>query len=201
MEPVSSTSVDYFVPASAQGQRHFDFPGHRQSRRDAVRRDRLFVAPGERLALSDLRSLCRTSATVKFWRTDKLDADGAPTLLRRLKLFNDKFPEVPVTSLSVLEDLSELAIGLGNGAVFLFSGDLIRDRAPRQILLKRDGPVCAIFCSQFCRVISLTTCGVCVFFLRSSSCRAVCDGRSLSRRCRESVSVGRRCRSCVVVFY
>jgi hypothetical protein len=42
--------------------------------------------------------------------------------------------------MGVLEDLSELAVGLGNGAVFLFSGDMIRERTPRQILLKRDGP-------------------------------------------------------------
>lgn len=41
--------------------------------------------------------------------------------------------------MGLLEDLSELAVGLGNGAVFLFSGDLLRDRSLRQLLLKREG--------------------------------------------------------------
>ena len=44
-----------------------------------------------------------------------------------------RFFQVPVTCMGVLEDLSELAVGLGNGAVFLFSGDLLRDRSLRQV--------------------------------------------------------------------
>ena len=55
-------------------------------------------------------------------------------------LFVNQFIFLQITCLSVLEDLSELAIGLGNGAVFLFSGDLLRDRTPRHTLLKQEGP-------------------------------------------------------------
>jgi hypothetical protein len=73
-------------------------------------------------------------------RLDKLDADGNPMLARALKVFSPKFPAVPVTSFSVLEDLSQLALGLGNGAVMLFDGNILRDRNVKQALIQGQGP-------------------------------------------------------------
>jgi hypothetical protein len=61
-----------------------------------------------------------SASQFKFWRTDKFGPDGAPLLLRKLKVFNERFPEVAVTCMGVLEDLTELAVGLGNGTqIFL----------------------------------------------------------------------------------
>jgi len=50
-----------------------------------------------------------------------------------------KFPAMPVTSFTVLEDLSQLALGLGNGAVMLFDGNLLRDRNVKQSLIQGQG--------------------------------------------------------------
>jgi len=80
------------------------------------------------------------STTIKIWRLDKTDADGTPMLARAIKVFSSKFPAVPVTSFAVLEDLSQLALGLGNGAVMLFDGNLLRDRNVKQALIQGQGP-------------------------------------------------------------
>jgi len=80
------------------------------------------------------------NTAIKIWRMDvKGDVEGAPQMARAIKLFSQKFPPVPVTSFTVLEDLSQLAIGLGNGAVMLFDGNLIRDRNVRQTLIQGQG--------------------------------------------------------------
>ena len=79
------------------------------------------------------------NTTIKIWRLDKSDAEGNPMLARALKVFSSKFPAVPVTSFSVLEDLSQLALGLGNGAVMLFDGNILRDRNVKQSLIQGQG--------------------------------------------------------------
>ena len=79
------------------------------------------------------------NTTIKIWRLDKTDAEGNPMLARALKVFSPKFPAVPVTSFTVLEDLSQLALGLGNGAVMLFDGNLLRDRNVKQSLIQGQG--------------------------------------------------------------
>jgi hypothetical protein len=68
------------------------------------------------------------AASLKFWRLDKLDEEGRPLLARKLPIFNTKFPPVPITCFSALEDLSQIAVGLANGAVMLFDGNMLRDR-------------------------------------------------------------------------
>lgn len=60
--------------------------------------------------------------SIKIWRIQEGETQQ-PQMARALKVFSPKFPAVPVTSFSVLEDLSQLAIGLGNGAVMLFDGE------------------------------------------------------------------------------
>lgn len=72
----------------------------------------------------------------KIW---KLDAENKePVCLRTIPLFSSsKFPEVPVTCFSLLEDQSQLAVGLGNGALMLF--ELYRTTIRQQLLLP-EGP-------------------------------------------------------------
>jgi vacuolar protein sorting-associated protein 11 len=77
---------------------------------------------------------------IKIYRLDKEDVDGRPVCVRTIKIFNSKFPPVAVTCFAVLEDLTQLAIGLGNGAVMLFDGNLLRDRACKYVLTTRRRP-------------------------------------------------------------
>jgi hypothetical protein len=81
------------------------------------------------------------NTSIKIWRLDKFDNDGVPICVRTLKIFSSKFPPVPVTSFSILEDLSQVAIGLGNGAVMLFNGNIMRDSSCKQSLLQREGKI------------------------------------------------------------
>lgn len=98
------------------------------------REEREVEAEGECCTNSSLLSLLPS-----FRRLDQNDADGNPMLARAIKIFSPKFPAVPVTSFTVLEDLSQLALGLGNGAVMLFDGNLLRDRHVKQSLIQGQG--------------------------------------------------------------
>jgi vacuolar protein sorting-associated protein 11 len=74
-------------------------------------------------------------ATIKLWHLDKRDKQGTPLLLQSVRLQRDK--PVPVTCFAVTEDLSQIAIGLADGAVVLVTGDIVRARAPKQQVLRR----------------------------------------------------------------
>eukprot|EP00457_Paulinella_chromatophora_P001265 gb/GEZN01001267.1/.p1 GENE.gb/GEZN01001267.1/~~gb/GEZN01001267.1/.p1 ORF type:complete len:995 (+),score=149.02 gb/GEZN01001267.1/:333-2987(+) len=67
-----------------------------------------------------------------------MDSTGVPVLSRNLPIFSSKFPQVPVTSFTLTEDFTKLAVGLGNGAVMLFEGNILRAN-PKQDLLQREG--------------------------------------------------------------
>jgi hypothetical protein len=82
-----------------------------------------------------------SNVSIKLWLLDKLDAENNPVLARNIKVFSKQFPQVPISCVSCLEDLSQLAIGLGNGAIMLFEGNLIRDRSPKQSLIQREGKI------------------------------------------------------------
>jgi hypothetical protein len=47
-------------------------------------------------SVGEMFSLARVRRGRVYRRMDKVDSDGSPTLIRRLKIFNEKFPEVPV---------------------------------------------------------------------------------------------------------
>lgn len=66
---------------------------------------------------------------IKIWNLDKIDKTGTPVLMKTIKL--SKITHA-VTAFASLEDLSRIAVGLRNGAVYLISGDLLRERDPRQ---------------------------------------------------------------------
>lgn len=67
-------------------------------------------------------------ATLKIWRmtSDDGDSEPNPSQVRELPLF--KSQELAVTALAVLDDLSQIAIGIEDGAVLLLRGDFGRDR-------------------------------------------------------------------------
>mmetsp|Transcript_3507 Transcript_3507/g.9503 ORF Transcript_3507/g.9503 Transcript_3507/m.9503 type:complete len:1008 (+) Transcript_3507:108-3131(+) len=76
------------------------------------------------------------NTSIKFFNMDRIDVDG-PHLLRMLRI--TKTQVVPITCLAVKEDLTEVVVGMCNGAVVSIQGDLLRDRTPRQKLLHQPG--------------------------------------------------------------
>eukprot|EP00163_Fabomonas_tropica_P014549 TRINITY_DN2645_c0_g3_i4.p1 TRINITY_DN2645_c0_g3~~TRINITY_DN2645_c0_g3_i4.p1 ORF type:complete len:454 (+),score=82.80 TRINITY_DN2645_c0_g3_i4:150-1511(+) len=81
-----------------------------------------------------------TKATIKIWNLEKVDPKKAePLCVKTVKIFSSKFPEVPVNCLAVTEDLSMIAVGLDNGSIVLYRGDLIRDRNWKTKVLKPEG--------------------------------------------------------------
>eukprot|EP00164_Ancoracysta_twista_P003478 GFYU01004640.1.p1 GENE.GFYU01004640.1~~GFYU01004640.1.p1 ORF type:complete len:938 (-),score=267.55 GFYU01004640.1:157-2970(-) len=79
------------------------------------------------------------SATIKLFRLDKLDKNGNPTCLRSMRIFSPKAVEVPVLCMSVVEDMSHMAIGLDNGAILLYRGDLVNERNIKPRILQPEG--------------------------------------------------------------
>ncbi|CAG8480604.1 10621_t:CDS:10 [Diversispora eburnea] len=72
------------------------------------------------------------SPVIKIWDLDKQDkSKGTPTCQRTIKVNHGGKPH-PVSTLAVLENLGQIAVGLANGVVVLIKGDLYRDRYTKQ---------------------------------------------------------------------
>lgn len=81
------------------------------------------------------------AAMVKVWRLEAKDGAPTPVCSRSFRAFDIKSADVPddcaVTCVAVTEDLTQVAIGCGDGTVFLFRGEFHRDRGSvkREILM------------------------------------------------------------------
>eukprot|EP00732_Lithocolla_globosa_P001976 Lithocolla_globosa_v1_NODE_1146_length_2839_cov_36.775503.p1 type:complete len:487 gc:universal NODE_1146_length_2839_cov_36.775503:1283-2743(+) len=82
--------------------------------------------------------------TIKVWNMDKADKSKSPLCLGNIRItFESR--AVPVSCFAVLENLSQMAVGLANGAVLLIRGDISRDRFTKQkILTKEKHPITAL---------------------------------------------------------
>ncbi|KAL9085048.1 MAG: hypothetical protein Q9165_007789 [Trypethelium subeluteriae] len=70
--------------------------------------------------------------TLKVWALDKLDKKtGIPRCQSTISIKNGR-KQFPITVFAALDDLSQLAVGFGNGAVTVVRGDLIHDRGTKQ---------------------------------------------------------------------
>ncbi|KAI9696333.1 MAG: hypothetical protein M1820_008175 [Bogoriella megaspora] len=70
--------------------------------------------------------------TLKVWALDKLDKKtGVPRCQSTITIKNGR-KQFPITAFAALDDLSQLAVGFGNGAVTVVRGDLIHDRGTKQ---------------------------------------------------------------------
>jgi hypothetical protein len=72
------------------------------------------------------------SPTIKIWNVDKKDKTGDPLCIKVIKISQP----IPVTVMAVLEDLSQIAIGLVNGTVLLIRGDM---KQTKQFILQPEG--------------------------------------------------------------
>ncbi|CEP09879.1 hypothetical protein [Parasitella parasitica] len=84
---------------------------------------------------------------VKFWDLDALkpiegtDDIIVPTLLRTIKIQHGG-KTYPVSTFAVLENMSQLAIGLANGVVILIRGDLSKDKTTKQkVIYEGEEPI------------------------------------------------------------
>jgi len=92
------------------------------------------------------------------WDLDKTDKNKNPQNIRSIKILFENKPYTvrilprafiflifffsQVSCIAALENLSQLAVGLANGAVILMRGDISRDRFIKQkILLKGNNPI------------------------------------------------------------
>ncbi|OJJ64615.1 hypothetical protein ASPSYDRAFT_84615 [Aspergillus sydowii CBS 593.65] len=79
---------------------------------------------------------------LKVWALDKPEKKtGIPSCLSTTTVQNAR-RSFPVSAFAVLGDLSQVAVGFGNGSVVIIRGDLIHDRGARQrIVFESEEPV------------------------------------------------------------
>ncbi|KAL2755330.1 hypothetical protein ACRALDRAFT_2041719 [Sodiomyces alcalophilus JCM 7366] len=82
---------------------------------------------------------------LKVWALDKLDKKtNLPTCLSTITIHNGK-KNFPISALSALDDLSQVAVGFANGTVTLIRGDLINDLGSKQrIMHESEEPVTGV---------------------------------------------------------
>ncbi|TGO52457.1 hypothetical protein BCON_0141g00300 [Botryotinia convoluta] len=69
---------------------------------------------------------------LKVWALDKpVKKTGLPTCQSSLIIQNGR-KQFPISAFTAMDDLSQLAVGFGNGAVTVIRGDLIHDRGAKQ---------------------------------------------------------------------
>ncbi|KAH1549572.1 hypothetical protein KXX57_000759 [Aspergillus fumigatus] len=79
---------------------------------------------------------------LKVWALDKPEKKtGVPRCLSTTSIQNARRP-FPISAFATLEDLSQVAVGFGNGSVTIIRGDLIHDRGARQrIVFESEEPI------------------------------------------------------------
>eukprot|EP00299_Pterocystis_sp_00344_P009327 c3894_g1_i2.p1 GENE.c3894_g1_i2~~c3894_g1_i2.p1 ORF type:complete len:937 (-),score=281.23 c3894_g1_i2:27-2807(-) len=98
-----------------------------------VKVDRVFQLTSQNILLAvgedKLANQQHKLIQLKMWFLDKEDKNGGPLLVRIQKIFPSKnIEESPVTALAAVDDMTHVAVGLENGSVILYRGDLMRDR-------------------------------------------------------------------------
>ncbi|KAL4898134.1 hypothetical protein BDV59DRAFT_166260 [Aspergillus ambiguus] len=107
---------------------------------------------------------------LKVWALDIAEKKtGAPRCLSTTSIQNAR-RLFPVTAFAALSDLSQVAVGFGNGSVAVIRGDLIHDRGARQRVVfeseepvtgleVQSGPVGALYISTTNRILALVISG------------------------------------------
>ncbi|KKK24724.1 vacuolar protein [Aspergillus rambellii] len=107
---------------------------------------------------------------LKVWALDKPEKKtGAPRCLSTTSVQNAR-RLFPVSAFATLGDLSQVAVGFGNGAVTIIRGDLIHDRGARQRIVfeseepvtgleVQSGPVTTLYISTTNRILALIITG------------------------------------------
>ncbi|KAJ5070611.1 vacuolar protein sorting-associated protein [Anaeramoeba ignava] len=73
---------------------------------------------------------------IKIFNLEQKNKKGVYPILKELKIYSGKYPNVKVSVLAVEENLTKIALGLENGAIVLIHGDILRDRFSKQKLIR-----------------------------------------------------------------
>lgn len=74
-----------------------------------------------------------TEPILKVWALEKVDKkSGMPQCRSSVTINTGHHQQFPITAFAALENLSQIALGFGNGAVKVIRGDLIHDRGTKQ---------------------------------------------------------------------
>ncbi|KAL4921451.1 hypothetical protein BDW62DRAFT_129178 [Aspergillus aurantiobrunneus] len=107
---------------------------------------------------------------LKVWALDKPEKkSGTPSCLSTTPIQNAR-RLFPVSAFAVFGDLSQVAVGFGNGSVAIIRGDLIHDRGARQRIVfesaepvtgleVQTGPVTTLYVSTTNRILALVISG------------------------------------------
>lgn len=107
---------------------------------------------------------------LKVWALDKLEKKtGIPRCQSTLQIQNGR-KQYPISAFAALDDLSQLAVGFGNGAVTVVRGDLIHDRGARQRTVFeseepitgiefREGNITTLYIATTARIMTLVISG------------------------------------------
>ncbi|OAC97684.1 hypothetical protein MUCCIDRAFT_154612 [Mucor lusitanicus CBS 277.49] len=127
------------TPAVFQTQKFIAYDGGRVTHMKQLKQKNVLVTVG----VSDVEGI----PVVKFWDLDALKPiEGAddiivPTLLRTIKIQHGG-KTYPVSTFAILENMSQLAIGLANGVVILIRGDLSKDKTTKQkVIYEGEEPI------------------------------------------------------------
>ncbi|EGC37991.1 hypothetical protein DICPUDRAFT_76416 [Dictyostelium purpureum] len=93
----------------------------------------------ERNFLSSIGHDDTGAAILKIWNLDKTDKNDIPICVRSIRLER----AITVTCFTLLEDLSQIIIGLANGEIILIRADIFRDKVIKQKIIKvpKDSPI------------------------------------------------------------
>lgn len=93
---------------------------------------------------------------LKVWALDKpVKKTGLPTCQSTLSIQNGRKP-FPISAFAALDDLSQLAVGFGNGSVTVVRGDLVHDRGAKQRTVhESEEPITGVEFREENRIITL----------------------------------------------
>ncbi|KYR00557.1 RING zinc finger-containing protein [Tieghemostelium lacteum] len=78
------------------------------------------------------------ASVLKVWNLDKTDKNDNPLCVRAIKLEK----AISVTCIAVLEDLSQIMVGLSDGEIIAIRGDIFRDKTIKQKSIRQpDSPI------------------------------------------------------------
>ncbi|KAF9438731.1 hypothetical protein BGZ76_005463 [Entomortierella beljakovae] len=130
---VADRSAVHIIDKGLQGETFLAYDGGRVTHVKQLRQRNILVTAGE-----DEHG----SQVIKLWDLDKPDRNRpGPTLERAIRVIQSG-NIFPISAFAVLENLSQIAVGLANGTVVLISGDLMRERTTAQkIVHQNDEPI------------------------------------------------------------
>ncbi|KAL1924471.1 uncharacterized protein VTP21DRAFT_4125 [Calcarisporiella thermophila] len=101
------------------------FDGGRVTHLKQMKQSNILVAIGEESAVS-------SHPIVKVWDLDRQEkGKNTPLCVRTIRLQHDSKP-YPASCLAILENMSQMAVGMANGSVIIIRGDISRDRTVKQ---------------------------------------------------------------------